>query len=89
MTEPAFTPIDLENRKRREIFHYFSSIAPTTYSITEELDITELKKFLKAHSLKFYSAYLFLVMRAISEIEELRIGYRDNTLGIWSRLTPL
>ena len=56
---------------------------------TEELDITELKKFLKAHSLKFYSAYLFLVMRAISEIEELRIGYRDNTLGIWSRLTPL
>ena len=56
---------------------------------TEELDITELKRVLKAHSLKFYSAYLFLVMRAISEIEELRIGYRDNTLGIWSRLTPL
>ena len=89
MTEPAFTPIDLESWKRREIFHYFSSIAPTTYSITEELDITELKRVLKAHSLMFYSAYLFLVMRAISEIEELRIGYRDNTLGIWSHLTPL
>ena len=88
MTEPAFTPIDLESWKRREIFHYFSSIAPTTYSITEELDITELKRVLKAHNLKFYPAYLFLVTRSISVIEELRIGYRDKTLGIWSHLTP-
>ena len=68
MTEPAFTPIDLESWKRREIFHYFSSISPTTYSITEELDITELKKVLKAHSLKFYPAYLFLVTRAVTTL---------------------
>ena len=88
MTEPTFTPIDLESWKRREIFHYFTAVTPTTYTITEELDITELKRALKANNLKFYPAYLFLVTRAISEIEEMRIGYRDKTLGIWSHLTP-
>lgn len=41
-----FTPIDYNNWNRREIFYYFSSMAPTGYSLTFEINVTELNKII-------------------------------------------
>ena len=49
-----FSFIDVEKWNRREIFYYFSCIAPTTYSVTSSLDITNMIKALKEHNLKFF-----------------------------------
>lgn len=38
-----FTPIDLRSWPRGQMFSYFSQMAPTGYSITMNMDVTELK----------------------------------------------
>ena len=38
-----FTPIDLRSWPRGQMFSYFSKMAPTGYSITMNMDVTELK----------------------------------------------
>ena len=38
-----FTPIDLRSWPRGQMFSYFSQMAPTGYSITVNMDVTELK----------------------------------------------
>ena len=41
--EPQFTPLDLQTWKRGQMFYYFSKMAPTGYSLTVKLDITNMK----------------------------------------------
>ena len=65
-TPILFTPLDLETWPRREIFYYFSKMAPTGYSLTVQLDITRLRQTLKSAGVKFYPAYLWLVTHALN-----------------------
>ena len=43
----GFTPIDLKNWQRNQLFYYFSKMAPTGYSITVELALTVMMPILK------------------------------------------
>lgn len=42
-----FTPIEFHSWPRREMFYYFSKMAPTGYSLTVNLDVTHLRKTVK------------------------------------------
>ncbi len=84
-----FTPIEEEKWKRREAFWYFSSMAPTGYSLTVDVDVTDLRKKLKQADLKFFPAYLYLTTRLLNEQEEFRLAKRDGKIGVYNYLTPL
>ena len=43
-----FTPIDFNTWPRRELFYYFSKMAPTGYSLTVNMDVTKLRRTVKA-----------------------------------------
>lgn len=88
-TEPLFTPIDFETWKRREIFFYFSKMAPTGYSLTVKLDATRMKSILDQAGLKFFPAYLWLVTRSLNCQQEFRIAQKDGQIGFYDHLTPL
>ena len=49
-----FTPIDLRSWPRGQMFSYFSQMAPTGYSITVNMDVTELKAAVKEQGYWFY-----------------------------------
>lgn len=87
--QPVFTPIDLAGWRRREMFYYFSEMAPTGYSLTSRLDVTVLKRVLKNEGLRLFPAYLWLVTKALSRQEEFKIAQRDGVLGVYNCLTPL
>lgn len=84
-----FTPIDLASWPRREVFYYFSRMAPTGYSLTTELDVTALRRTLQEANLKFFPAYLWLVTRHLNQQEEFKLAERDGVLGVYDVLTPL
>lgn len=63
-----FTPITLNTWPRREIFYYFSQMAPTGYSLTVSLDVTELYLTVKNAGFKFFPAYLWLVNSICDEL---------------------
>lgn len=84
-----FTPIDLKSWCRGEMFYYFSKMAPTGYSITTEIDVTNMRKVLKANGKKFFPAYLWLVTKTLMEQDEFKIAEVDSKLGRFNTLTPM
>ena len=83
-----FSLIDVEKWNRREIFFYFSRIAPTTYSVTSSLDITNMIKALKEHNLKFFPSFLWLSTTIINQHPEFRVAMKNGNIGYYSSLTP-
>ncbi len=84
-----FHAIDMNTWKRREIFYYFSQMAPTGYSITVEVDVTHLHQVTKNKGIKFFPAYLWLVTKTLMEQDEFKIAMKDGVLGKYETLTPL
>ena len=87
--EPIFTPIDPAAWKRGQIFHYFSRMAPTGYSLTVQLDVTNMKASVKRAGMKFFPAYLWLVTRTLNRQEEFCMAEKDGQLGWYDHLMPL
>ncbi|MGN0642863.1 MAG: CatA-like O-acetyltransferase [Huintestinicola sp.] len=83
-----FTPIEMTGWKRVQVFTYFSQMAPTGYSLTVSLDITNMRKALKAVGMKFYPAYLWLVTKTLNRQTEFKIAQKDGQTGYYDVLTP-
>lgn len=84
-----FTEIDLNQWPRGQMFYYFSKMAPTGYSLTVELDVTELMQKLKAAGRKFFPTYLWLVTKCLNRQTEFKVAYAGEKLGYYDVLTPL
>ena len=83
-----FIPIDINKWNRREIFYYFSKIAPTTYSITSNLDLSRMMKTIKENNLKFFPSFLLLTTTILNEYDKIRVAVKDDKLGLYTTLTP-
>ena len=84
--ELTFTPIDFATWSRRETFYYFSKMAPTGYSLTADLDATNLYQTVKAANCRLFPAYLWLVTRNLQRQEEFCLAERDGVLGHYNCL---
>lgn len=83
-----FHPIDRNNWPMAQAFYYYTEMAPTTYTVNVDMDVTHLRGVLKEKGYKFFPAYLYLVTKTIGEIDALRVAKKDDVLGHWEQLTP-
>lgn len=84
-----FIPIDSKNWPRAEIFHYFSKMAPTGYSVTVNIDVTEVLDITKKIGIKFFPAYLWLVTRNLMKQPEFSTALKEGKIGYYDSLTPM
>lgn len=84
-----FTPIDITTWPRGQMFYYFSKMAPTGYSLTVEVDVTELMQKLRMRNRKFFPTYLWLVTTCLNKQVEFKVAYHEEQLGYYETLTPL
>lgn len=84
-----FHKIEFDKWTRREVFYYFSKMAPTGYSITVDVDITAMMKVIKANGFKFFPAYLWIVTRNLNRQIEFKCAVKDEQVGYYDTLTPL
>ena len=84
--EIEFTPIETESWYPREIFYYFTKIAPITYSITSKVDVANMVKTIKVIKLMFFPSLLWLSTTIFNEIDEFRIGFKEMVDGFSSFL---
>lgn len=84
-----FTPIDLNQWARGQMFYYFSNMAPTGWSMTVKMDVTNLKSTVKEAGMKFFPAYLWLVTKNLNRQMEFKVAKQDGVLGYYDKLTPL
>lgn len=84
-----FETLDLRELPRGEMFHYFSQMAPTGYSLTVHMDVTKLRQTLKEAGKKFFPAYLWLVTKNLNKQMEFKLAVQEGQLGYFDTLTPL
>lgn len=85
----SFNEIDLMNWPRGQMFYYFSKMAPTGYSLTVDVDVTDLVRKTKERNRKFFPTYLWLVTKCMNRQVEFKVAYENEKLGYYDVLTPL
>lgn len=85
--------IDIDTWKRRDNYHFFSNFLNPCISITSEVDCTEAKQKASQNKKSFFLTYLYAILRAANEIEELRYRIkRDGQVVLYDKLdviTPI
>ncbi|MGE6258401.1 type A chloramphenicol O-acetyltransferase [Heyndrickxia sporothermodurans] len=83
-----FIKIDRENWYRKEYFeHYLQQ--QTTFSITNEINITILMKNLRKKNYKLYPAFIFMITKVVNSHREFRTCFNsEGKLGYWLEILP-
>lgn len=84
-----FKLINKETWKRKPYFeHYFHQIR-CTYSMTVNVDISEVIAFKDRHRTKLYPLLIYVLAKAVNRHEEFRTAFNDQgELGVWDTLFP-
>jgi chloramphenicol O-acetyltransferase type A len=84
-----FKPIDTNSWKREPYFdHYFNQIR-CTYSITANIDITNVLSFKDRNKVKLYPLLIYVISKAVNKYEEFRTAINDRgEIGVWETLSP-
>ncbi len=80
--------IDPNTWSRREIFDFFSKISNPFYSVTFNIDVTEVYAYAKRSGLSFYYALVYLVTKAVNSVEAFRYGIVDGELVLFDERSP-
>lgn len=80
--------IDPNTWSRREIFDFFSKISNPFYSVTFNVDVTEVYVYAKRSGLSFYYALVYLVTKAVNSVEAFRYGIVDGELVLFDERSP-
>jgi chloramphenicol O-acetyltransferase type A len=85
----SFTRIDMNTWKRRELFKHFTEVAPCSFSMTANLDITRFRKAQKEHGFKLYPMLICLIAGAVNAMPEFRTAFhKSGELVIYDILHP-
>ena len=79
----AFHLIDMENWDRREFYEHFINEVVCSYSVTVNLDITNLR------DARLYPAMIWLLTKTVNEMPEFRTSLTKAGLGIYDSMHPM
>lgn len=74
--------------KREEHYRFFAPMSHPFYSLTFPVDVTTLRQYVKGRGLSFYAAMVFLVTKAMEDVEEFRLRDRQGVIVRHDRLIP-
>lgn len=84
-----FNVIDKENWSRRPYFDHYMNDVRCTYSMTANIDITDLLIKLKNSNIKLYPALIYMTAKVINGHEEFRTCFDESgNLGYWENMNP-
>lgn len=73
---------------REEYFNHYLHDVPCTYSLTTQVEITALRRAVKAAGKKMYPALIYMVARAVNAHREFRMDLVDGELGYYDAINP-
>ena len=85
-----FIKIDKEKWQRKKVFELYSKDVPCTYSMTINLDITDLKNKIEIKQLKFFPVILYGLSKFVNKYKEFRMDLNeDGELGYYDEINPI
>lgn len=70
--------IDLNTWKRKQHYDHFRTLKDPYFAVTFPVDVSKAYKFAKMHAISFFGKYLHDCMKAINEVDELKLRIKDN-----------
>ncbi|MBD5642616.1 type A chloramphenicol O-acetyltransferase [Clostridium botulinum] len=84
-----FNLIDKENWSRKPYFDYYMNNIKCTYSMTANIEITDLLMKIKRNNIKLYPILIYMTSKIINKHEELRTSFDEKgNLGYWESMSP-
>ncbi len=80
--------INLATWPRKDAYQLFSRGYLPYFSVTTPLDVTELVRFTKKEGLSFYRAMVYIVARAMNELEPFRLRIRPEGIAVCDTVSP-
>ena len=80
--------IDVETWPRKDAYQLFSRGYLPYFSVTTPLDVTELYRYAKGEGLSFYRAMIYVVTRAMNELEPFRLRIRPEGIAVCDTVSP-
>ncbi|NRY59347.1 CatA-like O-acetyltransferase [Clostridium beijerinckii] len=85
----GFNVININTWARKECFNHFFNNAKCTYSITVNIDITNLYNYIKTNELRFYPTFTWVVSKVINSYEEFKMAFdEEGKLGFFDEIGP-
>lgn len=82
------TVIDRATWPREGHYRFFAPMSHPFYALTFPVDVTALRGYVKARGLSFYAALVFLVTKAMEDVEEFRLRDRNGVIVRHDALVP-
>ncbi len=83
-----FHAIDRAGWAREEYYQHYTRDVPCTYSVTAQLDVTNLLRGVRTAGMKLYPALIYMVARAVNARREFRMDVVDGVLGSYDSVDP-
>ena len=80
--------IDKETWPRRGHYEFFAPMSNPFYSLTFPVDVTTLKSYTKRNKLSFYYSLVYLVTKAMDQVEAFRYKCRGEEIVLHDHLIP-
>ena len=80
--------IDVETWPRKDAYQLFSRGYLPYFSVTTPLDVTELCRYANGEGLSFYRAMIYVVTRAMNELEPFRLRIRPQGIAVCDTVSP-
>lgn len=85
-----FHKINIDDWDRKDEYEHFTKVAPCGFSMTADVDISNLYRVVKDRNMKLYPALVSLAAQVINEHIEYRFAVtQDGELGYYEVLHPL
>lgn len=80
--------IDVENWNRSKTYKWFKSFSNSTYGCNVEMDVSKLVEFTKQNKQSFFINMLYIVMKGLNSIDEMRMRFEDDLPVLYEDINP-
>ncbi|AOR25176.1 CatA-like O-acetyltransferase [Clostridium taeniosporum] len=85
----GFNIINMDTWDRKDCFNHFFNNAKCTYSVTINIDITNLYNYIRTNKLRFYPTFTWVVSKAINNYQEFKMTFdKEGRLGFFDEIGP-
>ncbi|MRY42819.1 type A chloramphenicol O-acetyltransferase [Clostridium beijerinckii] len=84
-----FNLIDINHWIRKPYFEHYLNNVKCTYSMTANIEITDLLYEIKLKNIKFYPTLIYMIATVVNNHKEFRICFdHKGSLGYWDSMNP-
>ena len=85
-----FIEIEMDQWARKEHYNHYRNKVNCTFSVTVNIDISNLLILLKQQGLKSYPTQIYMLSTVVNRLPEFRMSINDKgNIGYWDQVNPM